>query len=279
MYSFGGNMTDSKGIALPVNVRFTVTLCTMLRLQCQNHISPLFSNGFRNLVSTSSRLGAQHSRRMQAEDLGVVFRGQLTNGTPKICFCCDAASNCHPTGTSYSHSKRHQAITPFLDAEPQLIMELPTSKILQTFHLSTHLPSELQLKIWRYAILLHHLPHRPSHQPSSPPLFNTHNQTPLTSACSIPAVLHTSHSSHSLAFPTLATLLPFSTVGGGANTQNHPPASLLYGFSRGGDIFWLERPLFYSLSGAQCLNPADLHAVRRITIYITAWNVTSFNCR
>jgi hypothetical protein len=71
----------------------------------------------------------------------------------------------------------------------------------------------------------------------------------------------------------------FSTAGGGANTQNYPPASILYNFSRGGDIFWLERPLFYSLSGAQRLDPADLHSVRRITIYITAWSVTGFNGR
>jgi hypothetical protein len=69
----------------------------------------------------------------------VIFRGQLTNGTPKVCFCCVAASNYHPTGTPYSHSKRHQTISPFLGSEPQLIMDLPTGKFLQNFHLSPEL--------------------------------------------------------------------------------------------------------------------------------------------
>ncbi|KAH8786793.1 hypothetical protein F5882DRAFT_378375 [Hyaloscypha sp. PMI_1271] len=152
---------------------------------------------------------------------------------PKVYFCCDAASSYHPTRTSYSHSKRHQTISPFLDAEPQFIMELPTSKILQTFHLSTLLPSELQLKIWRYAIssttsLIVQITNlqalrysTPTAKFPSPPLvLSPPSYTPLT-----PPALSRSQ--------RWLLSFPFSTAGGGANTLSHPPEIILYNFSRG----------------------------------------------
>jgi hypothetical protein len=157
-------------------------------------------------------------------------------------------------------------------------MDLPTSKILQTFHLSTHLPSELQLKIWRYAIssttsLIVQITNlqtlrysKPTTKlPSPPPVPSPPAYMPLTPALSPSQCWQLS--------------FPFSNAGDGANTQSHPPEIILYDFSRCGDIFWLEQPLFYSLSKTQCLNSADLHAVRRITICITAWSVTGFNGR
>jgi hypothetical protein len=211
---------------------------------------------------------------VQAEEQGVVFRGQLANGTPNVCFCSDAASNYHSTRTSYSHSKKQQIRSPFLDAEPQLIMDLPTSSFLQAFHLFTHLPPELQLNIWQDAIssspsliaqitnlqtLRYSTP--TTKPPSPPPVPSPPAYTPLTS----PALSRSQR--WQLSFP-------FSTAGDGANTQNHPPASIRYDFSSGGDIFWLER-----LSGAQRLNSADLHVVRRIATCIATWNITGFDGR
>jgi len=43
MYSFGGNMTDSKGIALPVNVRFKGTLVHYAKTAMSKSISLPFS--------------------------------------------------------------------------------------------------------------------------------------------------------------------------------------------------------------------------------------------
>jgi hypothetical protein len=118
MYSFGGNMTDSKGIALPVNVRFKETLCTMLRLQCQNHISPLFSNGFRNLVSTSSVLRMEHPKGVQAEPQVVVFRGQLTNGIRRSASAVSQLQTTAQLGLPIHIQKDTRPYLPFLTLNP-----------------------------------------------------------------------------------------------------------------------------------------------------------------
>ncbi|KAH8777253.1 hypothetical protein BGZ57DRAFT_1004441 [Hyaloscypha finlandica] len=184
MYSFGGNMTDSKGIALPVNL-------------CTRHATPQGSASF---------------------TIGGRFQGPARIWNPKVCFCCDAASNYHPTGTSYSHSKRHQTISPFLDAEPQFLMDLPTNKFLQTFTSSptspqnynsisgsTQSPPPPPSPSKSPPFKPSSIPHPTAKIPSNPPVPSPPSYTLLT-----PPALS----------PSQRWLLscPFSNAGGGANT-------------------------------------------------------------
>ena len=138
-------------------------------------------------------------------------------------------------------------------------MDLPTSKFLQTFHLFTHLPPELQLNIWQYEISSS--PARIAQITNLQTLRYSKPTTKLPSPAPVPSPAPRRFMSL-LLLPLSRSQrwqLPFSfsTAGGGANTQSHPPASILNDFPRGGDIFWLERPPFYSLSEAQHLDSAD----------------------
>jgi 2EXR family len=139
---------------------------------------------------------------------------------------------------------------------------MSTSQVPQVFHLFTALPFELQLKIWQAAITS--IPSRVVTVPNLQArgrFLTTQPHCPLTSACSIPAVLHASRASRSLALQRWRLSFHYLPV------DNIP--RIFFDFS--GDIFWLQHQLFYSLPTLKQLDSADLQAVRRVAITLQEW--------